>query len=167
MRKVLLILLVLSLLLCGCTNPDYGFKKPLKFYYPLINPDYGMGSSYIQPEIREGATISGGLKDILNLYLKGPKDLTTYSYPFQYNTQVHAISRDTTTLDITLTRGFATYTGLPLTIACACITMTCLELTDVKTVRIRAFDTTLDGAQYIEMNAETLLLIDLGKEIQE
>jgi hypothetical protein len=39
-----------------------------------------------------------------------------------------------------------------------------MELTDVTVVRIRAENTTLDGAEFIEMSAESLLLVDFGKE---
>lgn len=167
MKKVLLICLALILTLFGCSQMQPSYSEPLVFYYPVNNIDFSMGSAYIQPEVREGDGVGDSLQETLDLYLKGPMDPSTYYTPFQHNTRVESISRDSQLLDITLSRGFATYTGLPLTIACACITMTCLELTDVQAVRIRAKDTTLDGADYIEMSADSLLLIDYGKEIQE
>ena len=166
MKKLFALLLILSLLLSGC-GKQQSFTTTLKFYYPLHVTDYALGSSYIQPELREGAGTGDSLANMLNLYLKGPINQITYRMPFQYNTQVVSISRDTMMLDITLTRGFATYTGLDLTVACACITMTCLELTDVEVVRIRAKDSTLDGAEFIEMSAKSLLLVDFGTASEE
>ena len=166
MKKMFVLFLILCLLLAGCAE-----QKPLittlKFYYPLQTADYTLGASYIQPELREGAGVDKSLKNLLNLYLKGPNDPLTFRTPFQYNTQVVSISRGSTMLDITLSRGFATYTGLDLTIACACITLTCLELADVEAVRIRAKGTTLDGAEFIEMSAQSLLLMDLGMEAEQ
>lgn len=166
MKKWILLLMVLSLLLCGC-SVESEMEKPLKFFYPVNNGDYSFGSSYIQPEIREGATLGNGITDVLNAYLKGPVDQVNYSMPFQYNTQVHSIYQNGSILTITLTRGFATYTGMPLTIACACITLTILELTNAQTVRIQAHNTTLDGAEYIEMSLDTILLLDIGTPVQE
>jgi hypothetical protein len=164
MKKCFILLLILCLLLAGCARQQTSLITTLKFYYPLQVADYTLGASYIQPELREGAGVDKSLKNMLNLYLKGPKDQITFQMPFRYNTQVVSISRGSTMLDITLNRGFANYTGLDLTIACACITMTCMELTDVTVVRIRAENTTLDGAEFIEMSAESLLLVDFGKE---
>jgi hypothetical protein len=164
MKKCFILLLILCLLLAGCARQQTSLITTLKFYYPLQVADYTLGASYIQPELREGAGVDKSLKNMLNLYLKGPKDQITFQMPFRYNTQVVSISRGSTMLDITLNRGFANYTGLDLTIACACITMTCIELTDVTVVRIRAENTTLDGAEFIEMSAESLLLVDFGKE---
>ena len=63
-------------------------------------------------------------------------------------------------MDLTLSRGFATYSGLELTIACACITKTAISLTGVDIVRIRADQTLLNGAEYIQMDANSVLLID-------
>ena len=164
MKKCFILLLILCLLLAGCVQQQPSLITTLKFYYPLQVADYTLGASYIQPELREGAGVDKSLKNMLNLYLKGPKDQITFQMPFRYNTQVVSISRGSTMLDITLNRGFANYTGLDLTIACACITMTCMELTDVTVVRIRAENTTLDGADFIEMSAASLLLVDFGKE---
>ena len=164
MKKCFILLLILCLLLAGCARQQTSLITTLKFYYPLQVADYTLGASYIQPELREGAGVDKSLKNMLNLYLKGPKDQITFQMPFRYNTQVVSIFRSSTMLDITLNRGFANYTGLDLTIACACITMTCMELTDVTVVRIRAENTTLDGAEFIEMSAASLLLVDFGKE---
>lgn len=167
MRKLLALLLILSLLLAGCSQADTGYITALKFYYPLQTTDYTMGSAYLQPELREGAGLDKRIENILDLYLAGPADPITYRMPFQYNTRVVSVSREIGILNVTLSSGFATYTGLDLTIACACITMTCLELTSAETIRIRAKDTTLDGAEFIEMSRDSLLLIDFVAEVEE
>lgn len=167
MKKLLSLLLILCLLLTGCMNQSNSYITELKFYYPLQTADYTMGAAYVQPESREGAGMDKSLTNMLNQYLKGPVDPITYRMPFQYNTQVESISRNSKMLDITLSRGFATYTGLELTIACACLTMTCLELTDAEVIRIRAKDATLDGAEFIEMSKDSLLLMDIVEEVEQ
>ena len=167
MRKIIVFMLILSLLLTGCAREDRGFITALKFYYPLQNADYSMGASYLQPELREGGGLDKSVANILNHYLEGPADLETYRMPFQYNTKVVSISREIGILNVTLSSGFATYTDLDLIIACACITMTCLELSDAQTIRIRAQDATLDGAEFIEMSKSSLLLIDFAPSVEE
>ena len=167
MRKLIAIGLLLCLLLTGCATEDQGLITELKFYYPLQETDYSMGSSYLRAELREGGGLDKNIANLLNLYLEGPVDKITYRMPFQYNTRVVSVSREIGILNVTLSSGFATYTGLDLTIACACITLTCLELSNAETVRIRAQDTTLDGAEFIEMSRDSLLLIDFVTEPEE
>ena len=167
MRKIIAVVLLLCLILTGCAGEDRRYITALKFYYPLQTADYTMGAAYLQPELREGGGLDKSLSNILNLYLQGPHDKEIYQMPFHHNAQVVSITRSSSMLDITLTANFGTYSGTDLTIACACITMTCLELADVQTVRIRAKDATLDGAEFIEMSAESLLLVDFGANTEE
>ena len=139
MKKCFILLLILCLLLAGCARQQTSLITTLKFYYPLQVADYTLGASYIQPELREGAGVDKSLKNMLNLYLKGPKDQITFQMPFRYNTQVVSIFRSSTMLDITLNRGFANYTGLDLTIACACITMTSTVFEPASAKALRTF----------------------------
>lgn len=166
MGRIIALLLVLAMLLCGCTTPADPNSTKL-FYYLQLDPSYNAGSTYIIAEPRHGVDMDAGLETVLNLYLKGPTDRLSYSSPFKIGVQVTSITKTDSILDITLTRGFATHTGLDLTLACACLTMTCLELTDAQTVRIRAKDTTLDGAEFIEMNADSILLLDTSGTAKE
>ncbi len=165
MKKGIVLLLVISLLLCGCSSGVE--EETVAFYYPVLEMDYSIGTSYLQAEIRSKAVTGYILTDILNLYLQGPNDRYTYAMPFQYNTKVHALVIENGVMELTLTRGFATYTGLPLTIACACIAKTAIELTGVDSVKIKAYQSTLDGAAYIEMNRNSLLLIESAEPKQE
>lgn len=167
MKKRLSLLLIVCMILSGCMNQDSSYITELKFYYPLQSADYTMGAAYVQPESREGDGMDKSLTNMLNVYLAGPIDPITYRMPFQYNTHVESISRGSKMLEITLSRGFATYTGLDLTIACACLTMTCLELTDAEVIRIRAKDATLDGAEFIEMSRDSLLLMDIVEDVEQ
>ncbi len=166
MKKGIVLLLVISLVLCGCSSSRTE-EETVAFYYPVLEMDYSIGASYLQAEIRSKAVTGYVLTDILNLYLQGPLDRYIYSMPFQHNTKVHALAIENGVMQLTLTRGFATYTGLQLTIACACIAKTAMELTGVDSVRIKAYQSTLDGAQYIEMDRNSLLLIENAEPKQE
>lgn len=158
MGRMIALILVLLLLLSACSPSANNHEKPLQFYYPTQEASYTQGASYIQHETREGANLGDDLIVILNAYIKGPVDETAYQNPFQSTTQVISLTSEGQILDVTLSRGFANLSGLRLTTACACLTMTCLSLTDAEYVRIRANGTTLDGAQYIEMSRSNLLL---------
>ncbi len=159
MKKLILALLILCLLLPGCAAQQ---KQPneVAFYYPMNQMDYSVGTSYLQCEMRSKAMTGEIMSDILNQYLQGPMDKSTYAMPFPQNAKVYAIIIENGIMDITLTGEFATYTGIQLTIACACIAKTGIGLTGVDGVRIRAYQTTLDGMEYIEMNDASVLLVD-------
>ena len=159
MKKWIAYLLLLSLLLSGCGLYEEN-EEPLQFYYPVKNTDYSRNTSYLQPEPRDRILTGYFLTEILNQYLQGPRDQLIYDMPFQYNTRVVSVSIENGIMDLTLSRGFATYSGLELTIACACITQTAMSITGVDIVRIRADQTALDGAEYIEMDANSVLFID-------
>lgn len=167
MRKLMAIALILCLLLTGCAGESKRFITALTFYYPLQTTDYSMGSAYIQPELREGAGLDKSFVNLLNVYLEGPVDETLYRTPFLDNTRVVSVFREIGILHVTMNTEFAAHTGLDLTIACACITMTCLELSSAQTIRIYAQDATLDGAEFIEMSQSSLLLIDFVTETEE
>lgn len=159
MRKWVAYLLLLSLLLCGCGVSEKK-EEQLQFYYPTKNMDYNLGVSYLQAEPRDRVLTGYFLTEILNKYLQGPLDQMAYDMPFQYNTRVVYVVIENGIMDLTLSRGFATYKGLELTIACACITRTAIAITGVDAVRIRADQSMLDGADYIEMNANSVLFVD-------
>ena len=166
MKKWIVCLLLISLLLSGCGLYEEK-EEPLQFYYPVKNMDYSRNTSYLQAEPRDRILTGYFLTEILNQYLQGPRDQLTYDMPFQYNTRAVSISIDNGIMDLTLSRGFATYSGLELTIACACIAKTVMSITGVDIVRIRADQTALDGAEYIEMDANSVLLIDNGMISEE
>ena len=54
---------------------------------------------------------------------------------------------------------------MDLTLACACITLTCLELPGVESVSISAQGSQLAGQQALTMSREDLLLEDLGASL--
>ena len=161
MKKWIVCLMLLPLLLSACGIYEET-EEPLQFYYPVKNIDYNRGAAFLQAEPRDRILTGYFFTEILNLYLQGPRDQMTYDMPFQYNTRVVYVSIENGILDLTLSRGFATYSGLELTIACACITKTAIAITGVDIVRIRADQTVLNGAEYIEMDANSVLLVDSG-----
>lgn len=163
MKRTICFLLSLLLLLifCGCKKEVAQDEDSISFYYPLAELSYQAGSSAIAAEPRQNEQW-GSWAQVLNIYLKGPLASTFYS-PFPAGLQVTETRMENGTLHITVSQQLADLTGLPLTIACGSMAMTCLELTGAETVIIRAENGLLDGQKSITMDKNTLLLLDLAE----
>lgn len=164
MKRLITLLLALSMALCACAFPG-SHEGQTAFYYPVAASSYTMEEAYIQPEYRQITDTE--LAQLLRVYLLGPQDNQSFSSPFPAGTGLVSVSMEDGLLDVTLSTGFSACTGLELTIACACLTMTCLELTQAETVRIRADGAQLDGTPWVQMQRSDLLLTDPGKDVTQ
>lgn len=158
MKRLIGLILLLSSLFCfsACNEAP---EKPVNFYYPVSAESYAKTGCVFGKEVREAA---GAPDDsyLISKYLKGPNDPTLMS-PYPAGTKLIALKMDGDILTITLTDRFSTLSGLELTLACASLSMTCMELTGAKTVQIQTQSQTLDGAQQIIMSNDNLLFIDM------
>lgn len=157
MRKLICLLLLLSLLLTGCGEQD--LKMPGNFYYRLTDLTYNNINGVIAPEARELDGLAEDPEALMEVYLSGPESRDLES-PFPKNTTLEAWTLEDQTLTLTLSREFTALSGLDLTIACACITRTMLELTEAQQVVIRTADERLDNNVNVTMSDELLLLTD-------
>ena len=161
MKKCIALLLVItSLLAAGCAReekPD--IRQPITFYYPRQTLVYNASDGVIRGEVRDMEGIDGGVEFMLNMYLSGPitPELKT---PFPEHARLVSIVITDTNATLTVTRPFSTLTGLDLTVACACLTMTTISLTGVETVTIQADSALLDSAKQITMDKDCFLLLD-------
>ena len=158
MKKWILLLLIGATFLCGCSKQTPELQKPVSFYYVPAEYSFNVTDSAILPELREGNGIDD-LSEMIALYLKGPVDPELHS-PFPPETKLLRLEQADQTLILTLSDDFASIQGHKLTLACAVISKTCLELSDCVKIQIRAESATLDGEKFIEMNASSLLLLD-------
>lgn len=161
MKRICSLILILSLALAlgACTQNSSDFDQPVSFYYLQSSMTHGSADSVIAAELREGSIYGSETYAFLEAYLLGPETPALTS-PFPSGTTLIYADIYYDTLYITLDDSFAQLTGIDMTLACACITKTCLEFTDVLTVQIRAENELLDGRQYISMDADSLLLLD-------
>lgn len=160
MRKTISIILVSVFLfcICGCMPSKSEFIQPVSFYYCNHPITFYGDNDVIVMETREADGVDN-LSALVNLYLKGPKS-EAYNTPFPEFTFVRELSQNGTALSIMLSSPFANLTGMELTLACACLSMTLFELTDAESVEITAFESTLDGAESIIMTRNNLTLTD-------
>ena len=163
-RWIAILLLVLALAgLLGCVQ-DKEFVYPVSYHYlraPLANGEiqHGTADSLIAAELREGNGYQNNLALLLDLYLHGPLD-QDHRTPFPVGTALRELSVKDSVATVVLSRQFASLTGIDLSLACGCLTLTVMDLTGAETVVISAEDTLLDGAESISMNRESMILID-------
>ena len=149
--------LLVLVLLCGCTGLFQ--KNPVQFYYLRDEITFTNSTSVIASEAATEFDDAMTLTEVLELYLTGPNDDALRS-PFPEGVELVSVKQDGDTIFLKFNDHLSSLTGMDLTLACACVTMTCLELTDAVNVSIRAEGTTLDGAAQIKMNADSLILLD-------
>lgn len=149
-------LLIVSL--CACSHSNEKIQKPVKFYY-CTNPEaYQSGSDVFLPEIREATGYSDNIS-LLNLYLSGPVSDDLIS-PFPAGVTVESFTIKDITAKICLNSQFAKLSGLDLTLACAGLSLTIFELTDVQQVEFCVSNALLDGRETILLSRDDFLFND-------
>ena len=96
---------------------------------------------------------------IINKYLQGPNTDECVS-PFPAGVSVLSIEQHDSKLSIQLSAPFAELSGIDLTLACACLSKTIMQLTQCTTVEISVPGATLNGSASIIMDEQHLLLLD-------
>lgn len=161
MKKTLCMILVLIVLLSlpACGSSKEKIQDPVFFYYQQLEPDYGTDPSILRKEIREAAGHRQDYSYLLSLYFNGPEDFSLYS-PFPRNTALKSFTLQDNSAFVNLNFSFSALTGLDLSIACACITLTVCEMTGANSVTIRAENALLDGNPQITMTPDSFLMLD-------
>ena len=159
MKRILSLCLLAALLAaaCGCGAEQPG--ESVNFYYQRSAYVYGTADGVIAAESRDISNRANTLLYLLTLYFQGPID-PGLKAPFPDDCSIQSVSRDGSTLCVTLDPCFATLTDTDLTIACACIARTCFSLSDATQVQIRA-----EGGQEhhnvnVVISVDSLLLDD-------
>ena len=161
MTKYVAIFLSVLLLLSGCSHST-AYEKPVTFYYCSAVYQYESGDSAIVAEIRESAGCST-LEEIMQLYLAGPDNVELVS-PFPNGLRLISHHQEGETLYLLFSEELSQLSNLSLSMACGCITMTCLTLTDATQVTIEANESLLDGQKSITMERDSLILSDHAAE---
>ena len=130
MKKLFVILLSVSLLLplLGCSFFSKSVQDPVKYYYQRSQYLYAKEDGVIAAEERDG---TGHIKDmayLLRLYLMGPHDEDLVS-PFPRGLLITDIRQGNGTVILTLTDALSELPESRQTIACACLALTCMDMT--------------------------------------
>lgn len=161
MKRILPLLLIASFLLClcGCTQQQPEPKDGSRFYYPRVSPTFGSADSVITYEVRDPDIPKNDYVNQLTLYFLGPQSEELKNV-FPSGVSAVSVNVGQNMVFVVLSDLFAQLSGLELTLACACLTLTLSGLTGVETVQIKAQTLALDGNNVITMNASELLLLD-------
>ena len=111
---------------------------------PAVANTYGdfYAEGIIGSETREAAGHREDLNYLLSIYFRGPLN-SEFSSPFPMGCRILETAQEDGNMTILLNPILAETTDLEVTIACACLAKTCMELTGADTVQIESRD--LDG----------------------
>ena len=142
MMKRTVALLLLILVLAGCAFKGTGMNEPLTFYYPRTQPDantYGdfYSEGIIGSEKREVSGHLDNMNYLLSVYFSGPLD-SNLSSPFPMGCRILETALEDGKMTILLNPVLAGKSDLDITVACACLAKTCMELTEAEAVQIES-----------------------------
>ncbi len=152
MKRYLTALLVICLLLSGCSVFGQRLQEPVTFYY--VNRLYQENMEPIlADEQREAAGHREDLSYMLALYLMGPSEEDSIS-PVPRGTRVLRAEKQEEEVFLKLSDTDESMSDSEFTIACACLSMTCMELTGLEQVTITG------GSRTVTMTRDNLIQFD-------
>lgn len=153
MKRPACLILLLCLTLSGCGVSGERIKDPVTFYYLQAKYAYGSEGSVIGSEEREASGHRRDLSYLLALYLMGPSSEGLAS-PVPPGTRILSVARSGTEIQLNLSDTAAALTDAEYSLACACLTLTCLDLTNAENITVTC------GPRSVTMNHENLILFD-------
>lgn len=155
MKRLIAFATILSLVLSlwGCSFGRKNSEDHVTFYYCRAEYAYGTENGVIAAEDRDVTGHIGDLSYLLPLYMVGPLDEELIA-PFPARTQLVSVELQKDKLLVELSDTARALADSQFTLACACLTMTCMELTNATEVVITS------GERSVTMNLESLLLFD-------
>jgi len=141
MRRFLCSILALCFLLCGCAIQAERMKQPVTFYYVRSGYAENM-SEVIGSEERDASGHRGELSYLLALYLMGPSQEGLHS-PFPHSTRILSMEQADSRLTLTLSDTSGVMTDADFSLACACVALTCLDLTGAESITIISAERTV------------------------
>lgn len=155
MKRLFCLMFILVLLLSGCAREQ--LREPVTFYYPRTQYHYGSADGVIARETREGAGHTGDLPYLLNLYLMGPKEELLAS-PLPQGVQLLSAAIEDEVVLLTLSDSSRLMSESEFSLACACLSLTSMEITGLDTVTIESRE------RSVTMTFEDLILYDDSAE---
>lgn len=132
MKRFLCLTLCILLLMTGCAQKD-----TINFYYLRDSFQYGAQDGVIAAENRDITGHTDHIAFLISLYLMGPQNEGNVT-PFSVTTRLLSVERKMNSMIITLTDTQDTLTEAEYVLACACMTMTCLEMLPIEAVTINS-----------------------------
>lgn len=152
MKRAICLLLAVGFLLSGCFA---GRKTDTQavFYYCRSEYSYGEQNGVVDSEARDITGHEGDLQYLLSMYLVGPLS-EELECPFPSRTKILSVRYGENSVILEITDCAKLLSDSQFSLACACLSMTCLGLTDAEQVIINS------GSQSMTLNADSFLLYD-------
>ena len=163
MRRYKLLAAALALvLLVGCTaaitqRPRY--VNPIDFYYCRQDAVYGSETGALAYETTELGRRDMTVEEILTLYFKGPLSDALRS-PFPQGLACTHAELDGGVLTLHLNEAYGTLSGVELSLAAACLTMTLTQIAFVDSVRVQTPSALLTAQAGQTFTPEQFVLFD-------
>lgn len=152
MKRSLALSLLICFLLSGCFFSPGKSTDEVSFYYVRSAYQEDM-TTLVASEYRDVSGHEDDLNYILALYLIGPAEEDLVS-PFPANTELLSTKQTDKNITIKLSDTEKSMNEPQFALSCACLSMTCLDLTEAKSVTI------ISGTRYITMTQDNLSLTD-------
>lgn len=153
MKRMICVLLILCALipLSGCGSEN----ETARFHYRRVRFEYGTAAqdSVIASENRNITGHRNEISYLISLYLAGPLD-ESLSSPFPQDIRLYRAYQTDSTLFIELSDVGEDFGSAQFSLACACLSLTCMELTDAEEVNI------LSGERSVTLQRDSLILYD-------
>lgn len=137
MKRIVCLFLIFSLLLSGCSFLGERIKAPVTFYY-LCNNFQEELCCVVVSEQREASGHIGDLSYLLALYSMGPISDGIKS-PLRPGTKITSSQEGNHVILELFVSGFP-MSDIDYSLACACLTLTCLEISSASEITIRCGD---------------------------
>ncbi len=134
---ITLICVLTVVILIAALAPHQDRQDTVNFYYVRSDFSYGSPDGVIGAEARNVGDHEGDLDYLLALYLGGPLDSQLVSpFPNRTTPRLLSVKVKGNILHINLSDLSTVMTDGKFTLACACLSKTCLELANVQAVEI-------------------------------
>lgn len=130
MKRFICLTMLLFLFLCGCADNDR-----VIFYYCPVDYLASRTGSAIAAESRNATGYTENPQFLISLYLTGPLDQELTS-AFPAGTKLQSLIINDRQLTVQLHDLPQTISDVEFSLACACMTMTCMGFSDVDSVTI-------------------------------
>ncbi len=144
--------LVFCLLLSGCQFLGDRIKEPVTYYYVHASYQENLNNVVLSEE-REASGHREDLSYLLALYLMGPVSDQLIS-PIPPGTRIHVNENTGENVTLSLSDMDNTMTDAQFSLACACLTYTCIDITGAKAITINS------GTRSVTMTMDNLSLLD-------
>lgn len=156
-NALILAILLLVAILCSCSNA--ADTSQVSLFYCISEPDFSSVNDLIKPEVRHLQIEPTNYSAFLTQYLQGPKD-SDLANPFPDGSKIIRLQLDQSTAHVTVNKEFASISGVDLTLACVCLSLTVRDITGYATVQIHAEDALMDNKESIVIDTNSILLTD-------